>query len=62
MTEAEQRRRARDLERRLRALGIHVRPGMFEPLEDARTTRSATAAILAPKRIRRYYETPITVR
>ena len=62
MTEAEQRRRAWDLERRLRRLGFHVRPGLFEPLRDEQPTRSATAALLAPKRIRRYYETPITVR
>jgi hypothetical protein len=45
MTEAEQERgRARDLERRLRALGFYCPPGTFEPLtDDAHPTRSPAA-------------------
>jgi hypothetical protein len=45
MTEAEQeRRRARDLERRLRRLGIHCPPGTLEPLtQDAHLARSPAA-------------------
>ena len=34
----------RDLECRLRALGIDVRPGMFDPLEAEQLTRSPAAA------------------
>ena len=44
MTELELRqRRARDLERRLRALGIPCRMGALEPLEDERVTRTPAA-------------------
>ena len=45
MTELELRqRRARDLERRLRALGIHCRTGALEPLtDDPHVTRTPAA-------------------
>jgi hypothetical protein len=45
MTEAEQeRRRARDLERRLRKLGFHCPPGTLEPLtQDDHLSHSPTA-------------------
>ena len=62
MTDTEKKRlRARDLERRLRALGIDCPPGALEPLEDERLTRSPVAtasdrpvaggSLLAPQRI-----------
>ena len=75
MTEAEQeRRRARDLERRLRALGVRCPPGTLEPLsQDAHLARSPAAVettsdralaggLVMTGRIRRVFETPITVR
>ena len=49
MTEAEHKRRARDLERRLRALGVHCSPGTLEPLtQDAQLARSPGPIALPP--------------
>ncbi len=78
MTEAEQERgRARDLERRLRALGFYCPPGTFEPLtDDAHDTptrspaavettsdRGAVGGAVMWGRIRRNFTPPkITVR
>ena len=74
MTEAELERRrsqGRDLERRLRALGFDVRPGSCAPLEDddlhrspaaVETSDRAGAGVVMQGRIRRVFETPITVR
>ena len=75
MTEAERRRRrARDLECRLRMLGFHCPPGTLEPLtQDEQLTRSpvavsttsdrAVAGVVMQGRIRRVFTPPkITVR
>ena len=76
MSEAElerRRRQGRDLERRLRALGFDVRPGSCAPLEvddlhrspaavETTSDRVVAGGPVMTGRIRRYFETPITVR